>query len=309
VPDQGHHRTQGRSIEAEGIMGGLNPGRDHLGWWRRTALARALVLAVSTLALLAGAPVLAGAVTPASQAPYTDPNAVGYLGLCNQAGQQITSGTISTTPLAWRIVSSVPAQPPYDGSTRTAIVLAYQPRQGLPPGEWSGEAITASSRYSSPAAPMAAATDQDYSLANFLSDFPASWNGFVQLRMYLGAANQEQYSLHYPVLDLQVIGSTWHAAGGGSINCSSGTAESLESIVLPSTTTTSPSTQSTKAGSGAGAAATTTTHATTTSSGARSSSGSGAGVAIAIAAIVLAAAAGGVALWRRRRRSGSPPDS
>jgi hypothetical protein len=108
----------------------------------------------------------------------------------------------------------------------------------LAPGEWSGEGLTASARYTNPNNPMAAATSGDDSLADFIQDFSPKWDGFLELRMYLGTENAQAYSLHYPALNIQVNGNTWTAVGGGQVNCQSGTAESIESIVLPTTTTT-----------------------------------------------------------------------
>ena len=90
--------------------------------------------------------------------PYTDPDAVGSIGLCNQAGQQITSGSVTTKPFAWRAVSTQPAPAPYNNAGRTATLLAYQPLQDLPAGDWSGAQMTSSSSYTNPANPMAAAT-------------------------------------------------------------------------------------------------------------------------------------------------------
>jgi hypothetical protein len=174
-----------------------------------------------------------------ARAPFSDLNAVGYIGLCNKAGHQIASGSINTTPFAWRAVSSEAALPPYNNAWRTAILLAYQPQQGLSAGEWTGDALTASARYTNPAHPMAAATDRDDSLEDFIEEYRPTWNGFLQLRMYLGTQNAEAYSLHYPALDIQVTGNTWHAVGGGPVNCHSGTAESIETIVLPKAATTS----------------------------------------------------------------------
>lgn len=87
---------------------------------------------------------------------------------------------------------------------------------------------------------MAAATSGDKSLAGFIQAFHPKWDGFLQLRIFLGAADEQTYSLHYPSLSIHVVGDTWTAVGGGPVNCASGTAESLESIVLPSTTTTTP---------------------------------------------------------------------
>ena len=160
--------------------------------------------------------------------PYTDPNAVGYIGLCNQAAQQITSGTLSATPFVWRAVSSQPAPAQYNAAGGTAILSAYLPMQGLPPGDWSGEQLTASSQYSNPQSPMAQATAKDEPLEDFVQDYPPGWDGFIQLRLYLGAPDEPSYVQHYPVLNLEISGDTWTAVGGGPVNCSAGNAESLE---------------------------------------------------------------------------------
>jgi hypothetical protein len=258
----------------------------------------------------------AGAASAATTAPYSDSSSVGSLGLCDQAGHQITGGQLSATPLAWRYVSSVAAQAPYDGATRTAVAMAYQPRQGLLPQEWSGEQLTASSRYSNPSAPMAAATNADPSLADFLSDFPANWDGFVQLRLYLGAEGEPQYSVHYPSLDLQVTGTSWHVVGGGTVNCQAGTAESLETIVLPSTTTTTIASTTTAKSHGS-TTTTTVKHGTSsTGSGAANSSKGGSTSSIwwwlLPVLVVILLAALGTLLWLRQKRArapGSPKDA
>jgi hypothetical protein len=294
-------------------------------------------LLVAAGVALGGSLGLAGAAA-ASGVPYSDPSAVGYIGLCDQAGHQITSGSINSTPFAWRAVSSQPAPAPYNNSYRTAILLAYQPQQGLSAGEWSGDELTASSRYTNPASPMAAATAGDDSLEDFIEEFHPKWDGFFELRMYLGTQNQEQYEQHYPVLNIKVTGDTWTAVGGGAVNCSSGSAESLESIVLP-TTTSSPSTTGAKSpvgatvpGSGTGpSGGSSTPGATSTGSSTQSGGGHGPStnrgpgphpVALAadpsrapghgalvlavIAAAVLVLGAGAVLFARRRRRFASP---
>lgn len=200
-------------------------------------IAGRLLVACCALAVLT---LLAPRAGASQTAPYTDPSADGYIGLCNTAGQQITSGSVYTDPFAWRAVSSVAAPAPYDNDWRTAILLAYQPQNGLEPGEWSGDELTASSRYSNPAHPMVAATRADDSLADFIQEFRPVWDGFLQLRIYLGTQNAQVYSERYPVLNIHVVGNTWHAVGGGRVNCHSGTAESLESIVLPKSETATP---------------------------------------------------------------------
>lgn len=209
----------------------------------RTLLALLAALAVAgALACSCGGP---PAVNPA---PFSDPNAVGYIGLCNQAGQQITSGSLHSVPFAWRAVSSQPARPPYNDDWRTAILLAYQPRQGLAPDEWAGEELTSSSRYTNPAHPMAQATAGDESLADFVSDFPAQWQGFVQLRLYLGTRDAEVYSVRYPALDIEVTGDMWRAVGGGKVDCDAGRAESIEFILRRSSTMSHRATQAPRGG-------------------------------------------------------------
>jgi hypothetical protein len=207
---------------------------------------------------------LAGAAVASPRPPFTDPSAVGYIGLCNEAGHQITSGNIDTTPFAWRAVSSQAAPAPYNNAWRTAILLAYQPRQGLPPGEWSGDELTASSRYTNPAHPMVAATHGDDSLEDFIQEFHPVWDGYLQLRIYLGTQNAEVYSVQYPGLDIRVTGDTWQAVGGGPVNCHSGTAESLESVVLPKSATSPPTTIATATATGSKASVA-STHASSSS--------------------------------------------
>ena len=73
---------------------------------------------------------------------YTDPNAVGYIGLCNSAGHQVTGGTIDTPPFAWRAVSSGQLRRLTTTPGARRILLAYQPQHGLVAGEWSGDELT-----------------------------------------------------------------------------------------------------------------------------------------------------------------------
>lgn len=201
------------------------------------AITTGAVGVVVVVAVVLGTSVFANASS--SMPPFTDPAARGYIGLCNPQGRQMTSGSINSTPFAWRAVSSVAAIAPYNNTWRTATLFAFQPQSGLDPGEWSGQALTASARYTDAAHPMAAATDADDSLADFIASYRPVWDGWLQLRIYLGTQGAEQYSAHYPVLDIHVQGSHWTAVGGGPVSCQSGTSTSIESI-LPTTTTTQP---------------------------------------------------------------------
>ena len=218
---------------------------------------RAIAALAATGVALLGCAAFAGvAAASGSLVPYTDPDAIGSIGLCNQAGQQITSGSVTAKPFAWRAVSTEPAQAPYNNAGRTATLVVFQPQQALPAGDWSGAEITSSSTYSNPANPMAAATTADQSLADFIAQYPPKWDGFLQLRMYLSTANKQADSV-YPALNIQVTGNTWQAVGGSPVNCASGTAASIESVLLPTTTTTSPTstTAPTTGTSGSGTAA------------------------------------------------------
>ena len=307
---------------------------------RTLVVRRAVILGLVGLGLsLASIPLVRGGtpVSAASAVPYSDPDAVGSIGLCNQAGQQITSGNINTAPFAWRAVSSQPAPAPYNGASRTAQLLAYQPLMGLAASDWSGGQLTASSRYSNPGAPMAAATSADPSLAQYMIGYKPDWDGFLELRIYLGAANEQAYTVHYPALNIEVTGQTWQAVGGGPVDCAAGTAESIESILLPSTTTstttTTPPGASVAAGTGAAgagggsdtpgsppthaaqaqaqhaAADSPATHLGATPASSTSPGGSGVspwvvvGTLLALAAVVLV-----LLLVRRRGRSEPPSD-
>jgi MYXO-CTERM domain-containing protein len=273
-----------------------------------------IIRTLSTVVVASSMMLLAPLAADAAGPPYSDPNAQGSIGLCNAAGQQITSGSIDTVPFAWRAVSTQKATSPYDNAYRTAQLLAYQPQEGLEAGEWSGEELTSSSRYTNPDHPMAAATDGDYSLKDFIEDFPLKWGDFIELRLYLDTSDAEVYSVTYPVLNIHVTGNTWHAVGGATVNCQSGTSESIETIVLPSTTTTTaPNTGSTTMTTSTSGATSTSTQPTTgattiahAASDSTPKSSSNYGI-IAIVAALVAAALLATFLGRRRRSSPKSP--
>ena len=100
-----------------------------------------------------------GLASAATAVPYTDPDVAGSIGLCNQAGQQVTSGSVDTVPFTWRAVSTQPASAPYNNAARRATLVVYQPMQNFPAGDWSGETLSAASSYSNPANPMVAGTE------------------------------------------------------------------------------------------------------------------------------------------------------
>ena len=303
---------------------------------RRLLVAAAALVATATLGLVAalgGAGAGAGAATAATSAPFSDPNAVGYLGLCNSSGQQITSGNINTTPFVWRAVSS------------EAAARAVQQR--LADGD--------PARLPAPQRPRRRRVERQRAdcLQPVLEPGPPDGAGDRRRRLARGlplglppglgrlhpAADvprdpgAQVYSLHYPALDLQITGDTWHAVGGGPVDCTAGKAVSIESIVLPksdtSTTTTAPG--------GHGAAGGTSTSTTTSGSTEPSGTGTGAShpaptgdgskaaagvtgsttsgssdhlpLVLLAAALVLLVGGGAYLLGRRRRPESIPPTS
>jgi hypothetical protein len=273
---------------------------------RRLALG-ATVAALSGV-LLTAAPVTASAD---GSSPYHDPNATSTLTLCGKDGKPVTSGGVGQRPFVWRAVSSSAAPAPYDRSGRTATLFAYQPRPQVDPGEWSGDLLTASAKYSNAAHPMAVATRFDEPLSDFLAEFPAKVDGLVQLRLYLGAPQQPPYTLKYAAATIRVSGDTWHLVGSaGHASCTSGSAVSLESILPASVTKKLPTGNVTPVVKPRPAAATTTGSAgggqTVTSASplksqlASDQSHRGTDVVLVLAAFLLAA--GSVTWWVFRRR-------
>ncbi len=201
-------------------------------------VAALLAAGVSLVALVSPlASTSAGATGSSAAPPYTDPNVTGTIGLCDASGHLVTQGTIAATPFVSSAVSSVAPPRGYGGAGRTAALFLYQPRTGVAPGDWSGQLMTSSSQYTNAQHPMTVATGGDPSLADFLSTFPATWSGYLELRLYLGAPGQPQYTQTYAATDIRVTGQTWQVARGGVGPCGSGTAVSLESRELPKSLT------------------------------------------------------------------------
>ncbi len=196
---------------------------------RPLAVLAAAVLSVLAVPLAVAVP-LAG-VAHADGVPYSDPNAVGSITFCDQAGQAVTSGSINDRPFVYRAVGSSAAPKPYDAAGRTATLFGYQPRAQIAPGQWSGELLTASARYSNPANPMTAGTARDSSLGDFISDFPPQVDGLVQLRIFLGVPNQPTYTMKYNAADIRVTGNTWTVVNPGNASCASGKSVSIEDLL------------------------------------------------------------------------------
>ncbi len=147
---------------------------------------------------------------------YTDPKAQGTITLYDAAGHVVTSGSILDKPFVAKAVQSDAAPAPYNVAGAKATLLAYQPRQGAPADQWSGDTLTGAYAFPDPARPSVVAQPDDFTLEDFLDEFPARWDGRVQLRIYLSAPDQPVRNSAYAVANLVVSGGTWHQTAGSS---------------------------------------------------------------------------------------------
>lgn len=201
-------------------------------------------LVTTGLLLAAGVMVSGTAASAAEGVPYTDNDVAGSIAFCDAQGHQVTGGRLDDLPFAAFVVSNFAPPAPYNKANAVGTWLtAYQPREGVAPGDWSGEQMTASSFYSDPRFPKAEVLPQDISLRQIVGDFPPQWDGFVQLRMYVKVDNEPVYSQRYPAADIKVAGDTWKLVRGGGVSCTTtGTARSIAHTLIPQELTSSPST-------------------------------------------------------------------
>lgn len=197
---------------------------------------------IPVIALLA-AVAITGPAEASAPVPYTDAAVTGSLGLCDNHGHQITTGSTTTQPFASFAVASVAAPSGYTGTGRGAVLYAFQPIENVPADAWSGEELTDNSDYTNAAHPMAAATGGDPALQNFIADYPPKWDGLVQLRLYTTAPGRPMNSTSYAALDIKISGTTWQAVDGSAVSCTAGTAVSVETKLLPKSALRTPTAQ------------------------------------------------------------------
>jgi hypothetical protein len=176
---------------------------------------------VGMVAVLASGFPIANAFA-ASGLPYTDQYAHGSIGLCDEAGNNITHGSVYDKPFAWRAISSVSAPPALSGPGRKATFYAYQPRKGIDPANWSGQQLGAASAYSSTTVPVAQQTARDPALSDYLNNYPPQWDKLVELRIYFGALNTPVSTSAYPAADIRITGTTWTLLNGAKVDCNAG---------------------------------------------------------------------------------------
>jgi hypothetical protein len=183
------------------------------------------------LAVLAGTSggLLTLAAGPASAAggppwePVSNPPEVGGLIFYDAAGQQITGGQISAQPLAAYVQGTSIVQ---SGDTK-ATLFGYLPVDGQAPGQWSGEALSASTSYPNPSAPgsipgnsgssalpLVTGGSSDESVATLEADYPNKdtsgdgYAGIYVLRLVTSAPGVASNG-DYDAADIEVTGSTW----------------------------------------------------------------------------------------------------
>ena len=169
------------------------------------------------------------AASAAPAVPWTDSNAIGYIGFCNAQNHQIRSGSTTSFPFVVKAVSSTAAPAGYGYPNGRAVLYAYQPIQYVDPGDWSGKLMTGATKFSNDKAPMAVGLPGDPSLLNFSQAYPLHWEGFAQIRMFYTAINTQAFINTYPAANIYVSGTKWTQVGGGTVNCTAGQALSDES--------------------------------------------------------------------------------
>ena len=113
---------------------------------------------IRSIALVATATVAAGSlvaglggVAHAGTAPPWEPDAssVGGLAFFNTAGQQITGGNLTDSPIAAYVEGASTVR----AGDQKATLYGYLPVAGTAPGTWSGEALGSSTTYPNTSAP------------------------------------------------------------------------------------------------------------------------------------------------------------
>jgi hypothetical protein len=188
---------------------------------------------VAIAALVAGSTLaLAGPASAQSLGPGlpSDPQVRGYIGFCDQNGNNVVGGDIDTTPFVWKSVASQTPPSSYQGKGQNAALVIYQPRPDTEPYDWTGTSITAGTFYNSKKLPTVQATHGDESLASYMKDFPPKVDGLYVLRMEFGKANVGLYSQTYPSTTIQVTGKSWRVVKGGTVDCKAATGISQEQL-------------------------------------------------------------------------------
>lgn len=282
----------------------------HLTRHRTKAASLAAVMASLLGLLILGAAPASGAGKPTVP---TDASRHGYVGLCDEKGDNVSGGSVRSKPFVWRAVASSRPPAQYQGRGQNAVLAIYQVQSALPAVNWSGNALTAATFYRRAASPTAQATYADGSLAGFERAFPPAAGGLYELRMSFGKADYGLYATTYPATFIQVSGGRWHVVDGGTVRCSAAQGVSNEQLTkVVGTRQTTPRTPPASVETVSAARPPAPYHqalvAAGSSAGTSPVSSAGTATATWLSATVgaLFVLLGGGALYRHRRRAGSP---
>ena len=152
--------------------------------------------------------------------PYDDPQAAGLLTLCSEDGTAVTEGKVSDRPFADVVLGKTGLPADVDPAGAVATLFAYQPREGIAASEFSGTPLTAAGAFADSSRPAVRVSEDGWSLADFTTAFPATDDGYVQLRLYLGTPVAGTLSENpYDTADLRVDGDRWELVKGGTASC------------------------------------------------------------------------------------------
>ena len=176
---------------------------------------KAVVVPLAATAILVGTAGIAFAAAP----PY-EPAAgsIGGLIFYNSSGAQVTTGNLADDPFAAYVQATTPGRPGDDKAT----LFGFLPKNGQSPGQWSGEALTASPVYPNAGAPgqlgttslpVLTGTSGDLTLEDLIQSFPNtatdSYAGLYQLRLETSGPGQSANTAAYDSADIVISGSTW----------------------------------------------------------------------------------------------------
>ena len=187
---------------------------------RSTSAIVSLLMTVGTIATVTiAANVTAASPSGAATSPPWEPdaNSVGGLIFYDAAGNIITGGSITDSPIAAYVEGTVA---PRAGDTK-ATLYGYAPVYGEAPGNWSGDQFSSATVFPNASAPGALAgaalpvvrgASGDESLSQLLANYPTSSNagyqGVYQLRLRTSVAGKTTTTT-YDSADILITGSTW----------------------------------------------------------------------------------------------------
>ena len=179
------------------------------------------VLGSALLALTAGVLTLGAAGTASAATPpwEPDPGSVGGLTFFNAAGQQITGGNLTDSPIAAYVEGTATVR----SGDNVATLYGYLPKNGEAPSQWSGDQLGGSTAFpnASAPAPLGTATlpletgaPGDETVSTLEGDYPNTdttndgYAGIYQLRLETNKAGKVQTTT-YDSADILISGSTW----------------------------------------------------------------------------------------------------